>query len=385
MPASTSIKILHGTLTGSPTNTANTPGAHISILDACLVNGFAAGTLDSLVVQNNLATATRAAGQPFEVGSVVLISGATPAGLNGEKRVLTVTATTYTFETTGISDQTATGTITHKFAPLGWQKVYSGTNKAVYRSQDITSNRMYLRLDDSGTSAGLVRGYEAMTDVDTGVGIFPTVAQITNSSWFRNYTDGNADWVLVGDSKRFYYYVNYNRTAPNFWSLYFFGDIISYKSGDTYNTLITMDNSTTAVGNAEDSRGSSLNFVGRADFCYAPRNVTGVGASALTYRYTNSILYSSTSGRLSGSSSHSAVFPNTADNSILLHRLYAINDSPYSLRGVFPGFYPCEQNVLSSFVNKQLTDGIIGLPGRKLLAFRSTVACSFIDITGPWE
>ena len=64
---------------------------------------------------------------------MLLIAGASPAGLNGEQRVTSVTATQFTFAATE-SDQTATGTITSKIAPIGgWQKAFSGTNKAAYQ------------------------------------------------------------------------------------------------------------------------------------------------------------------------------------------------------------------------------------------------------------
>ena len=90
----------------------------IAVLDACLVDGFGLKSVDTLVVSGAVATANISTGHSAMVGSVVLISGATPSGLNGEKRVTAITTNTVVFDATGISDQTATGTITLKICLL---------------------------------------------------------------------------------------------------------------------------------------------------------------------------------------------------------------------------------------------------------------------------
>jgi hypothetical protein len=96
----------------------------------------------SLVVASNIATATISGGHSAEVGSVVLVSGATPSGLNSEKKVLSVGAgnTTLTFDAPGISDQTASGTISLKLAGAGWSKEFTGTNLAAYKSNNVAGH-----------------------------------------------------------------------------------------------------------------------------------------------------------------------------------------------------------------------------------------------------
>lgn len=140
-----SVRYYDSTMAGAPA-LSGTPGALISVLDACLKDGFGTVTLNSLVVAGNVATGTVNAGHGFTmvggaVGPVITIAGATPAGLNGTWRIASVpNSTTFTFATSGIADQTATGTITAKRAPLGFSKVFSGTNKAVYRADDVASS-----------------------------------------------------------------------------------------------------------------------------------------------------------------------------------------------------------------------------------------------------
>ena len=135
---STSVKYFTSAMAGAP-QLNTTAGCLIAMLDACLIDGFGLKTADSVVVASNIATLTVAAGVGFADHAVVLIAGATPAGLNGEKRILSKTTTTITFDATGISDQTASGTITAKLAPAGWQKQFSATNLAAYRSTDPAS------------------------------------------------------------------------------------------------------------------------------------------------------------------------------------------------------------------------------------------------------
>jgi hypothetical protein len=45
--------------------------------------------------------------------------------------------TTLTFDAPGISDQTATGTISLKLAGAGWSKAFTGTNLAAYKSNNV--------------------------------------------------------------------------------------------------------------------------------------------------------------------------------------------------------------------------------------------------------
>jgi hypothetical protein len=79
----TSVKFFHSGMAGAPTLNG-TAGSLVSVLTACLVNGFAVSAVASLVVADEIATVTMAGSHPAEVGSVVAVSGASPGGLNGK-------------------------------------------------------------------------------------------------------------------------------------------------------------------------------------------------------------------------------------------------------------------------------------------------------------
>jgi len=232
----TKTKIFTSAMTGAPA-LSGTAGALISVLDAVLVNGFGLGTLTSLVVSGGIATATYGSGHPFTPGSVALFAGATPAGLNGEKRVLSTAANTVTFDATGISDQTATGTITSKVAPAGWSKLYSGTNLAAYKIISPQGTGCVLRVDDTGTTVARVRGYEAMSDISTGTGPFPTTAQqAAPGLWWSKSNAASAaarPWRIVADDRGVYFFVK-NADAAGEHQGNYFGDILSIKSNDPY-------------------------------------------------------------------------------------------------------------------------------------------------------
>lgn len=377
MPADTSVKFIHSDMTGAPQNPANTPGTIIAILDAALVDGFGTATIDSLVIANNVATVTINAGHPFEVGSVALIAGATPVELNGEHRILTTTTTTYTFETTGISDQTATGSITHKVAPLGWEKPFSSTNLAAYRSADLLSTRCFLRIDDTHNQFARARGYIQLADIATGTDPFPALTTADSViCWLRNFGTGSRQWSLVGDKKRFYLHIQYSDATNNL-ATWFFGDLIPFREGDPYACAINVQGGATSA--AETSVSGSLPFEGASTGLWVARSVTGVGSAISATRASNTI-----AGRSNVSGVSGFAYPNTSDNSIALSEFFLTDSSPYNLRGRFPGFYFVAHNVTGVFTNRQRVEGVIGHPGK---TFRAMVSSStwLVDATGPWE
>ena len=202
-------------------------GVLISLLNACLVDGFNLLTLDSLVVAGNVATGTKA-GHGYKLHQIVEIAGASPVGLNGQWRVTEVSTNTFKFATTGISDQTATGTITAKTASAGWLKPYTGTNKATFRSQKAGATQCHIRVDDSVALYATVTGYESMTDVDTGTKAF-------GPHYFKKSSAADATsrpWVMIADERGFYLGIAWSNTTT--YDFYHFGDFDTLIAGDAW-------------------------------------------------------------------------------------------------------------------------------------------------------
>lgn len=135
-------------------------------------------------------------------------------------------------------------------AQLGWTKPFSDTNKAVYR-QPPGSNEFYLRVVDSGTAqeSARARGYEAMTDIDTGTGPFPTVAQKSGdgATFAKPVSAGGYRWYCVSDGKIFYLAFSNSTSSSENVDTNVFGDFHSFVPGDQYNTVLAEPDNTYTV------------------------------------------------------------------------------------------------------------------------------------------
>lgn len=385
------VKFIHSAMPGAPVLTGQV-GSMIGVLDACLINGFGSATVDSIVISGGVATVTRGAGHPFGVSEIAQIAGATVTGgsINGDRVVLSANATQYTFAAVGIPNQTATGTITHRVAPLGWSKPFSGTNLAVYRSTDVTGTQEFLRVSDTGTLDARAIGYESMTDVNTGTGLFPTTGQFSGGVFWpkSNTADATArPWVVVGDLRGFYLWTDCRGPSagvPIAGVTCTFGDFASRKSPDPFGCSISGMLGAAIVGARPEDIANSARSAAQGH--WMTRGVSGLGVSATLVRQTSNDL-STTSSRYSGSGdSSSPNFPNPADNALLVSLMALSEPAPAQcFRGTLPGAYYVLNSVGAAvFGDRDIVTGVTGLAGRSLRAVRSPSGVMFFDVTGPW-
>lgn len=365
-------------------------GALRALLKACLIDGFGAGAVATLTVSGGVATATYAGAHPFKVGYVAQYAGATPAGLNGNKVILSATGTSVTFAAPEVPDGTATGTITSKAAPAGWQELFAGSlaNVIALKPSVVEATGCVLRVDDTGTINARVRAYEAMSDISTGVGMTPLESQAAGGLWWPKSATANATaraWILVADARGFYLAV-----APaggDRYTLLFAGDIASLKSGDAYGYLLT--------GNQADQTSASSVPDGCVGYshrnartgAYLVRAYTAIGQSTGAQRLgahhngSTADVYAGTAGYSLGD------YPNGANNGLLTG---ALELHAAGLRGTLPGLLHPVQDCGTSFATGATVDGTDDLAGRRLLAIRTgppaggTVGTVFIDTTGNW-
>lgn len=385
----TSVKHFHSALPGAPV-LSGTAGTLLAVLDACLVTGFGLKTADSLTVASGVATMTFSTGHSFAPGTIALIEGATPAGLNGEKRILSTAANSVTFAATGIADGAATGTISAKLAPAGWEKAFSGTNVAAYRPSDVTGTRMYLRVDDSGTTNARVVSYEAMTDISTGTNPIPLAAQVAGGLWWPKSATANATargWRVFADSRGVYVALEPN--GGDRWQLMFAGDIASLKSGDAYGWLV--NGNTADMSNSSSVPQGCMGYSGRSARAggYLARAHTGIGQAVEVLRVGShhnggtADVYAGTAGYAFGS------YPNGPNNGLLTGALELVESA--GIRGSAPGLLHPLHNVSGSFATGAAVDGTNDLVGRRLMALRTQPSLTngggtvFVDVTGPWS
>lgn len=136
----------------------------------------------------------------------------------------------------------------------GWTKEYSATNKAAYRGG--TGNRLFFRIDDANPFGGNnnniagVRGYEAMTGIDTATGPFPLVSTHPNGNrWQKHNTNNNATprpWLVVADERTCWFLDNaggFESNSVHVGDLFGFGELLSDKSGDPWASFIAAGSS----------------------------------------------------------------------------------------------------------------------------------------------
>jgi hypothetical protein len=242
-------------------------------------------------------------------------------------------------------------------ANSGWTRPYTSAGLSVFK-QPTGSSGFYLRVDESTVaSSALLRGYESMTGVSTGVRPFPTVAQDTQGYAIGKGTaDSSAmSWVLICNGPAFWLFIKPRSTnigAPFDYAIpFFFGDINSYKSGDLYKCMIhgpaynlesgflpdTYYNSTgqtqTVTLAASMGAGSVANTISRS--------YTGAIAPVYTQLHSD---YIRTNGQYN--SGGTLVFPNSADGGIYISRIYISewNGTQGILRGSLPGIWVLNHN-----------------------------------------
>ncbi len=389
---STSVKFFNSDMPGAP-ECSGTAGALLAVLDACLVTGFGLQTAASASVVGGVCTLTLPTTPAMQVGSVVLVAGATPAPLNGEHRVTAITANTVSFATAE-ADTTPTGTITAKLAPAGWLKAFSGTNTGAYKVDPALhpdSTGILCKVDDTTTTNARIWGYESMTDIDTGLGEFPTTAQ--TPLWVVKSSTANATaktWWVVCDSRMVYvgvrsYATNDADYAPGWWC---FGEFDSKKTADDYRFIVSGNTGTSSPTVPEPAKAitSTTNIL----HTYVARSYTALGGGVKTQNLTWPSSYGG-----SGGTAAPLAYPNGPDYGLYLCPADIVEQSPYNLRGRLPGMLMIPHNVSRKICpdakTAYLDSDVPGYPGRTIgflsCCYDSSVNWSVVafDLTGPWE
>lgn len=168
------------------------------------------------------------------------------------------------FDTCLVGTGTAYGSLPKK----GWTKVFTGTNKGVYRTVDTVG---FLRVVHDGSATGgfreaLVRGAEGATDVDTIVDPFPTVAEVSdaNCNWRLTDTlDTTARaWELTADENWFILSVQFGTSAAD---TYIFGRYSPTRSANSWPYVI----------NTRSQANSSLETGGACQMAYGVYSPSG--------------------------------------------------------------------------------------------------------------
>jgi hypothetical protein len=148
--------------------------------------------------------------------------------------------------------------ITIKQAGAGWSKPFSASTKAVFRP--AAGNRRFLRVVNAIGADTLARGYEDMTDVDTGTGPFPTVAQVATPIVVGNVgysSQAGSPWFLIATSKWMIFQLANLVTPAYSVSMLFFGDAShTVVPNDPYSSMLRINSAIYLCRNYAGAAGS---------------------------------------------------------------------------------------------------------------------------------
>ena len=251
MPAlSTAVKWCNQSFSGIPALSA-AAGALVAILDAVLVNGYNVSSVSQIVVTSGVARATLTSGGAFARKAVALIAGCATTELNGEKRITSIGTGYIEYDATGVADGTYnTGTITAKYAPMGWEILFTDTNKRIYRSTNVADREdVYLHIDDTNptgyaSAAGVAGTYRSMAKVQLVISPtdINTFTSLGSAWWIKSNTSTGSsarNFMICGDDLGFFYSASAANSNYSSFSEYFGKLNNLFKPGDVFSTLMT--------------------------------------------------------------------------------------------------------------------------------------------------
>lgn len=381
----------HSEETGAPTLN-NAAGSLIAVLDALLTTGFNVKAVTSVSVSGGVATAVISA-HGYEVGKTLLISGATPSGLNGNQVITAaVDSNTVQWLAAGVPDGVATGSITSRRAPLGWVKAFAGANKAIYQRTDLQATSMLWRVDDTGTgvaSSTYARALmvETAGGVDTYTGMAPQAAHLAGGVYISKGDNSVAakKWILIGDGKTIWFFSDdgsYSYASHGGLHGSGFGDINSWRSsGDAYGCMVW--------GSVNNYGLNYINYapptVSNSDGIYMARPTNHVGGSVgAGFRGRISSVY------VGQSVAQHAPYPSPVDGglaietAVLVPEYVASGSQPF--RGVARGLgHPL--GAVGGALHKQLLTNLVGSPDTWLCVAVTTNGATgalLFNVTSDW-
>lgn len=375
------------TETGTTTLNA-TAGTLVTVMDAILVNGFNAKTAVSVTVAAGLATMVVST-HNYKTDRKLLVAGATPTGLNGIKRILSVVdANTVTFDATGVADGVATGTITCKRAPLGWTKVDGDSTHGLYKRKDLTARANLYRLTDSSGQFAFAGMVDTGTSMSAYTNLVPTV--FTDGGSIIKSGDGTGtarQWFAMGDGTSFYIFIVTGGEGVHGFG---FGDLKAYRSDDTTASFV-IANSSNFVPYWVINPNADLSSGIPTHSCWVAHSFDGTGGY-------QPLAISNVGNTAGPGSINGAVFPSPYDNGVPVIENMPAFEANYIrpiARGSFPGmacsFAPVAQvagmgvQVFGPSGSGKVYNAYYAQTAGSGSGPTSSTTSVLLDSTGPWQ
>ena len=230
----------------------------------------------------------------------------------------------------------------------GWSKAFSGTNIACYR-QGAGSNSRYLQVTDTSADYSVMLGFEDMTAYNVGTGQFPNSLQATSAPMRHYKWDGTANpaghgWLVVADEKFVHIFTETSVVNPQNNGAYSsFGDLIGYKTVDSYDTYISGSSATSHSTLNFNTLDNTLTGTGTARFL--ARKFDQIGGSINVGMHTDASVCAGF-----GNTTNLLSYPHVIDGSLWMSRCYVHESvgTTFGIRGEIPGMWiPCHDRPFS--------------------------------------
>ncbi|MEG2431904.1 MAG: hypothetical protein RSA84_16065 [Acinetobacter sp.] len=304
MVAETKVKFICSENINAPI-LGNSFGALISVLDAALVSGVALPAISSTVIDGANIILNFGVNHNLKLFQVLRLIGFSPSQINGDFRIVGIPDSTRAAIAlpAGVTGISTSGIAV--LAPLGYEKSFSGTNKAAYRNANTNAvHRPFLRVDNSQdpvygstyakyAKVGILKTMSGIDDISgeqvpfdsanpaknwTGTGS-GTSAYNGWAKWYyaRNASpynasadsaapaDGARQWMIVGDDQAFYLIMNfipnnslklvygfgvYDKYFGDESTPYFLASTLNYTTAGTSQDLSVLPNATPFIYSA---------------------------------------------------------------------------------------------------------------------------------------
>ena len=285
--------------------------------------------------------------------------------------------------------------------PAGWTKPYLDTNIAVYRT-GTGSRQRYLRVDDTNAADSRVHAFENMTSVSDFSSQFTLALGVpTSTTGIAVKKSSTADatvraWVIVATETTMYMFLAPAATDANSWvtattsangnGQFFFGDFISYRPSDVYNTAIVGSPTTTA---STGHLGAAANTISLLSGHYITRSYLGFGLGGVAFAKGIPGMYLSISTM--GQSITSNLFPDLITGGVQITPIEIVEQiatasSTFITRGKMKGAWSTINSI--PFSHGDIIPGSGALAGKTFLVvavwYNGTQGRMFVEISNTW-
>jgi hypothetical protein len=380
-------------------------GSLIALLKAILVDGGTTASITSITRSGTTATATIASANTSLIPGAniyLTFAGANETDYNVTQAPCTVVDSTHvTYQVANSPTSPATGTITYRRAAMGWTEAFNGTNLSALRPASVSGYpQPYLRIDETGGTAGgqkevAVRGYESMSDVNTGTGPVPTVAQAASGGCWRKSTTADSTaraWTIFANKFAFWFVPNSDASATLGRHLNGFGGFPSFTSGDAFNWFLAAQGAFNVTSSTVANGGACVEappaITGSSAGLWIARAFSQTGGAIASMRIQPMRHNSGGNGVAGGTAGGFLAYPNGPDGALWCSpALFTDSQSGNSYRGVLPGLYSHPHTTLP-LGEYDTSTNVANLSGVTLtgvlIQCNSTQGLQLFDTYGPW-